>query len=349
MDVEKFLTLLTWEEYVAPEVLSGFSETTGITVRYETFADADEIEGRLQSHPGRYDVVIVDYANVSRFQKLHLLQPLNHNQLENFHHLGAKYTDLEIDPGNRYSIPYLWGTTLIAYRKDKIPAPERSWQLLWDSRYRNRIAMMNERTEAIGVALIKNGYSLNDRSSSAMEQVKNDLLHQISQLRATYIEGVPSALKTAFQEGAWAAMAYSGDAAMLALEDPNIGYFIPAEGCAIWMDHCVISRTSRNLTESHQFIDYLLSGPIAAENSNYLCYASPNDAALPFIENTLLEDPGVFPSDEVLNRCEFGGMLTVDRERPVNDLWRELMTELQRLTPHQKDLLNPLTQISQED
>lgn len=273
---QRSLTLYSWDEYFSPEVLSDFTKITGIGVEIRTFEDTDEVEPQVQSEPGKHDVIVFDGDKVDKFREQQMLYPLDHSKLPNFQNLEKKHTNFDKDPGNQYSVPYLWGTTLIAYRKDKIPSPERSWKLLWDPALKGHIGMLSERLETLGAALLMNGYSINDRTDPALASAQQSLLTQAKELDAQLIEGVPSALNEGLSSGElWAAMAYSGDAAMVAQENDNIGYFIPEEGCTMWMDHFVITRDTSRSEEAHEFLDFMLTGPAAAKNANYLRYATP--------------------------------------------------------------------------
>jgi spermidine/putrescine transport system substrate-binding protein len=85
------------------------------------------------------------------------LHPLDKSAIPNFDHASPLFTNLDGDPGNAYSVPYHWGTTLLAYRKDMIPQPEASWRLLWDPSLKGRVMMMQDSFEALAVAMLLQG------------------------------------------------------------------------------------------------------------------------------------------------------------------------------------------------
>lgn len=324
---ERVLHLYSWEDYMNPMVIETFTERSGIDVRYHTFEETDEVESALRAEPGKYDVVVIDNDKVDRLRELRMLRKVDKSLLPNFKNLAEKHLDQDYDPGNEFSVPYLWGTTLLAYRNDKIPNPEPSWNLLWESRLKGRIGMLNERNESIGVALFRHGRSMNERSEEALALAEMSLMEQVERLDVQFIAGVPAELEEGLTSGdIWAGMAYSGDAVMVAEEHENVSYFIPKEGCAIWMDHLVIARDSQNVEEAHEFLNFLLEGEIAAENANYLHYASPNVAAEPYLAKEMLDNPGIVPPAEILERCEMADRLTPERERPVNRLWGRVMS-----------------------
>ncbi|MGK0189377.1 MAG: spermidine/putrescine transport system substrate-binding protein [Verrucomicrobiales bacterium] len=145
------LNVLTWEDYVAPEVLEGFTERTGIEVNMRTFENTKELIGELRASSDKHDVVIFDNSSVIRLAETQLLRELDHSALPGMRNLDKKFVDLAIatDKGNRFSIPYLWGSTLVAYRKDKIENPEPSFELLFDERLKGKVLMLDDPFESI--------------------------------------------------------------------------------------------------------------------------------------------------------------------------------------------------------
>ncbi len=321
-----FVRIFNWDEYLDESVLEKFTEQTGIEVLIESFEDTDEVNAAIRSRPDHYDIVVIDSDKAENLWDLQLLRELDHSQLPNLKHIDSTHLARDADAQSRFSVPYLWGTTLVAYRKDMIEDPIRSWGLLWDDRYAGRIGMLNERLESVQIALIKNGYSLNERSPQAIQLAEKDLIAQVQGLGVRYLEGIPSVLEQALTSGQiWAAAAYSGDAAMIADEHENIGLFIPKEGSALWIDTFVIPRDSPRHVEAHQFINYFMDPKMAAANASSLYYATPNRAAREFLDPELLQDEAIFPPDEVMEKCELAAKATSERERPVNLVWGRVM------------------------
>src|SRR5690606_1174089 len=110
---EGALTVLTYDEYFSEEVISSFEKESGLDVKFVTFTNLDEMEALLRSRPSEFDLVITDGGTLADLIELQFLQPLDLSRISGFSNLDTRFLDLAFDPGNQYSVPYMWGTTLI--------------------------------------------------------------------------------------------------------------------------------------------------------------------------------------------------------------------------------------------
>ena len=210
------------------------------------------------------------------------------------------------DPGNAHCVPYLWGTTGIGYNNETFPNPPDSWAYLFDpavaSPYAGKISMLNDSREAIGAALKYLGYSLNSTDPAQLEQAKQLLLQQKPWVSTYDTEQFEDLLMTG---DVVLAHAWSGDIFMAAVEDERLWYAIPKEGSTIWADNLCIPRTSANKYTAELFINYLLRPQVAAKISNFTWYASPVQAAEPYINPDIRDEPAIYPPEEVMARLEW--------------------------------------------
>ncbi len=326
-EAEKVLNLYSWSEYFDLDVLEAFREETGIRVNYVTFGSTDEMEAKLKSEPGKWDVIVADDSILDQMWELKLIRELDHSLLPNLKNIDESYRVVPFDPGNKLAAPYMWGTTLVAYRKDKISDPGDSWSLLWDERYKGKIMMIGERFEVLSIPLILLGHELNSSNPEHLSAATDMLLKQIDELDVRI--GTDAEVREGLDDGSvWAAMCYSGDAAMVADENENIGFFIPKEGAPLWVDSFSIVRDTNMPKEAHRFVNFMLEAKNAAANTNFTCYASPNKAAREFIDPDLLENPSINPPSEVLLRCDFFTKLSAEREQRLNSAWLKVQTRL---------------------
>lgn len=324
---EKVLNLYSWSDYFDLDVLEEFRQETGIRVNYVTFGSTDEMEAKLKSEPGKWDVIVADDSILDQMWELKLIRELDHSLLPNLQNIDDTYRVVPFDPGNKLSAPYMWGTTLVAYRKDKISDPGDSWGLLWDERYKGKIMMIGERFEVLSIPLILLGHQLNSPDPAHLNAATDMLLKQIDELDVRI--GTDAEVRAGLDDGSvWAAMCYSGDAAMVADENENVGFFIPKEGAPLWVDSFSIVRDTNMPKEAHQFVNFMLDAENAAANTNFTCYASPNKAAREFIDKELLENPSINPPAEVMDRCQFFTKLSAEREERLNSAWLKVHTRL---------------------
>ena len=324
--VEK-IRLISWSEYFDPEVFKAFTDETGIEVDYVTFEDPDELEARLASEPGVFDVVVTDDLSINRLSELHLLQPLDKAALPNARNIAKEYMGKAFDPGNEVSLPYLWGTTLIAFRSDKIEDPGQSWKALWNEEYSGKAMLFGDRTEGLGIGLIASQLPINSSDPKQLDTAVAALLGAIKNVGMRF--GSDATVRDGLKSGdIWIASCYSGDAAMVAEDNENVSFFIPKEGAPLWMDNFSIPSDARNVAAAHALIDYMLRPEPAAMNANFTWYGSTNGAAEKFISEELLADESVNPSAEVRAKCQFYYKPDTHREVLLNAAWGRVQEAL---------------------
>lgn len=311
------LVVLTWDEYFSKEVVAQFQRESGRSVEFVTFENLDEMEALLRSRPSDFDLVVVDGGTLADLIELQLVQPIERERIPNFKNLDQKFLGTKYDPDNRFSVPYMWGTTLIVYRSDKIEAPEPSWTSLWDEQYRGRTLMLDDKFDVYAASLLAEGFGINSQEATELDRATERLLGQVEKLDVRFVD-IFKIRESLLSGECWIGMTYSSDAAVLAEEEENISYFIPEEGAPLWMDSFVIPKDSKNSMAAHEFLDFISRPEVAAANSNELWCASVNREARPLISEEVLADPTIYLSDEVLARCQFDTQTTPERQLLVN-------------------------------
>lgn len=321
--VPKVLTILTWEDYFSPAVIEGFEKEFGVEVRFESFDNLDEMEALLRSRPSDFDLVLTSGIKIPDLVSLQLIQPLKKESLPHFGNMDERFLDLAGDPKNQFSVPYMWGPTLIAYRSDKIKDPARSWNSLWDARYQGRVLMLEETFDAYSAALLALGHDPNSQDPAHLESATQLLIKQVESVKARFVD-INEIRDSLLSGECWITMTYSSDAAVLAEKEENISYFIPQEGTALWLDSFVIPRESTNPGNAHLFLDYFCRPEVAAANSNELWCASANREVRPLIKEEILEDPTIYLSDEVLTKCHVEAQSSPERQQTINQGFKRL-------------------------
>ncbi len=328
-ELPRELHVYNWSEYIDPQVYVDFEAEFGIHVVEDTFANNEELLAKLQAGAGGYDVIVPSDYMVTIMIQQGLLAELNHENLPNLVNLDPKFADPPYDPGLKHCVPYLWGTTGIGYNSEVFEEPPDSWAYLFDpelaSQYAGRFTMINDVREAVGAALKYLGYSLNTTSEEELMAAR-DLLIQQKQWVYSYdseqYEDLLSADETVM------AHAWSGDIFMVAAEDERLWYAIPREGATIWADNLCIPTTAPSKEAAELFINYLLRPDVAARNSNYTWYASPNAAAEEFIDAEILEEPAIYPPEDVMERLEW-----IADVGPAAPLYERIWTEVKASAP----------------
>ena len=222
------LHVFNWEDYIAPDTLKNFEQETGIRVTLQVFENEDGMLAGLQSTPGYHDVIITSRAMLSVLVELKLLEPLVLEDIPNISNIEDRFLDQTFDPGNRFSVPYLWGTMGLAFNTSRVPADSDSWQVLWDPAYSGHIAMLGDPEEVLGAALKLMGYSSSSTEPGLLEQARAKALEQ-KPLLAGYLDPV-TIVDGLINGELWAAQSYNGDALTAAAENPDVTYVLPREG-----------------------------------------------------------------------------------------------------------------------
>jgi spermidine/putrescine-binding protein len=311
--IEKELRIFNWSDYIAAETVPNFEKEFGVRVSYGTYESNEELVSKLQSDVSGYDLVVPSGYIVPVLAAQGLIGPLSRQYLTNWGNLSPIFLGLPFDRHNRYTVPWQWGTTGIAYRTDKVSAPPVSWGVFHDGALAGKMTMMDEAREVIGAFLRFRGHSLNSVNPAELDQAKADALQAKRNLR-----GYKSAPAKAdlIAGDVWVAQLWNGDTTQARAQQPNLGYVVPSEGCTIWSDSLVMPSSAPHKRAAHEFMNYILRPEVASAISNFTGYGSPNAKAT-------LDVPVAYPSADELSRLEYQEDLGAHSER-WQRIWEEI-------------------------
>ena len=320
---QQVLNIYNWAEYVPDDVIRDFQREYGIRVIYNVYSNNEELHARLRAGATGYDLIFPSDYIVPVLVEEGLLQEIPHEAIPNLAYVDEQFLDPPFDPGNRYTVPYLWGTTGIGVNTRFVKEEIDSWEALWDPKYRGRIAMLNDPREVFAVALKLLGYSANTRDLEALQEAR-DLLIEQKPLVLTYDSDNTNHLLAAGE--VWMAHGYSGDVLMAADVNPDIVYVVPKEGGIMWMDVMAIPKGARNVDAALKFIDFILRPDVSARLTQVIHYPNPNRGAHEYLDPEVLSDPAIYPPQDVMERMEW--IEDLGELAPVVDrLWTEVKVE----------------------
>lgn len=311
---EPVLNVYNWSDYIAEDTIANFEERTGITVNYDVFDSNEVVEAKLLAGNTGYDIVVPSASFLERQIKAGVFQKLDREKLSNWSNLDEDIMARvgKHDPGNQYAAVYMWGTTGIGYNVGKVgevlpDAPTDSWAMLFDPAVVSKLSdcgvtLLDAPTEVVSAVLAYLGRDPNSESAEDLAAAEEVLMSIRPHIR--YIHSSQQINDLANGE-ICVAHGYSGDmmiAADRASEADNgieIAYSIPKEGAVIWFDMLAIPTDAPHPNNAHLFINYLFEPEVIAAVSNYVFYANPNSASVEFVEQEILEDPGIYPPPEV--------------------------------------------------
>lgn len=324
---EKRVYVYNWGEYIDPEVLDLFEEETGIKVIYDEFEQNEEMYPKIKAGAVNYDVVCPSDYMIQKMIENDLLYEINYDNIPNIKYIDPTYLKSaeEFDPGNKYSVPYCWGTLGILYNKTMVDESVDSWGILFDEKYSGNILMIDSVRDAFAIALKYLGYDLNSTSETELEEAKALLQKQYPLVQAYVVDQVRD--KMIGGEAALGVI-YSGEAIYTARENPDLEYVVPKEGSNVWIDAWVIPKSSKNKEYAETFINFMCKPEIALKNYEYITYSTPNKGAWELIEDEELKNSSVaFPPQEILDRCTAYKYLGEEIESLYIQKWNEAKGE----------------------
>ena len=300
--VEKYgsdtLKLFTWGEYLGENVISDFEEQFGVNVIIEYFDSNEMMYTKLQGGDS-YDVLIPSDYMIQRLIAEDMLQPIDKSLIPNMEVLTDGVKNLAFDPENEYSVPYFWGTVGLVYNTQNVPAElieEQGWNILKNTDYVGDIYMYDSERDSFMVALKALGYSMNTENDEEIDEAYQWLLELNDTMDPAYV--TDEVIDNMMNGTKDIAVVYSGDAAVVLDENPDMDFYMPEEGTNVWCDSMVIPSNAQNPLLAHEFINFMLSYDAAYDNTITVGYASTNDEVLHDVaENEYAENSAYLPRE----------------------------------------------------
>ncbi|HDK7169200.1 TPA: extracellular solute-binding protein [Clostridium botulinum] len=317
---KQVLNIFNWSEFLPQSVIEQFEKEYNVKVNYSTFSSNEEMLAKLMGGNVPYDLVVTsDYA-IEIMTKQKLVQPIDKNNVPNLANIDKNVLDLDFDPKNTYSLPYMWGGNNIVIDKTKITKKITSFDDLWDSQFKNSMVILDDPRVMIGLALQKNGYSINTKNPKELQKAKEDLVKLMPNVKAFDSESP----KTLLINGeASIGYVWGTEAYLAKLENPNLEVVLTKEGVIPQYDNFVIPKKAKNKKLAEEFINFIYKPEISAQVSEEFPYANPNKAAYPLMDKDKLNDIAVYPPREAVE----GNELIKDvgeTTKLYDDIWTEI-------------------------
>lgn len=297
------LVIYNWPDDLPQSVLDAFTAEYGVQVDYRTYDTMEMAVADLEAGHV-YDVVNLDNRFIPALIRAGRLAELTPARLPNLKYISPNFRDLVYDPGNRYTIPYNWGTTGLVVRTSRLDRPVSRWADLWDPRLAGRVALwLSQPREVLGLTLKSLGYSANSEDPAELAAALARLV--ALKPHARWLDSDLDSLTAALESGeAVIGMGYAGDVLLARESLSDIAYVLPEDGTLLWGENFVIPASSPRRATAEVFLNFLLRPEVAAEIANQNYYATPNEAAYTFIQPELLADPVIFPPNDAIQHAE---------------------------------------------
>ncbi|CAB1070592.1 Putrescine ABC transporter putrescine-binding protein PotF (TC 3.A.1.11.2) [Olavius algarvensis Delta 1 endosymbiont] len=343
---KEVLHVYNWSDYMDEGPggpVSVFEKQTDIDVTYDVFDSNEVLEAKLLAGKSGYDVVFPSTNFIGRQITAGVFQKLDRAKLKNYKHLDTGILKVleSVDPGNEYSIPYMWGTTGLGYNVKKVQAafggnaPVDSWDLIFKPENAAKLkdcglVMLDDPSEILSLTLHYLGKDPNSMNKMDYTDAALPLLKSIR----PYIKYFHSSqyINDLANGDICAVIGWSGD--ILQARDRadeagagvQVAYSIPKEGAGTWFDMIAIPADADNVDNAHKFLDFLMEPEVIAGITNYVSYPNGNADAFPFIDKEIREDKAIYPSAETMK-----GLFTMKNMPPKTSrvrtrVWTQLKT-----------------------
>ena len=336
--------VFNWGEYIDEDLIDEFEDEYGIEVIYDTFDTNEAMYPRVEADPSLYDVICPSDYMIEKMIQNDVLQEIDWDQITNKENIGEVYLKSceGFDPGNKYCVPYTFGTVGILYNKELVDedAVIDSWDVLWDETYKNDIIMQDSVRDAFMISLKRLGYSCNTTDEDELNEAMEELKIQSKLNKAYTIDEVRDKM---INGAAAIGVIYSGEYLYCQEENEDLEYVIPKEGTNIWYDGWVIPKYAKNPVAASYFINFMCRPDIALRNMDFCGYVSSIatseileekvDTTLDYYADlsyffgpdadSIQIDKIQYPDRKVVERCamirDFG-----DKTKEVLDIWSRI-------------------------
>ena len=329
-----------WSDYIDEALLDKFQEETGITLIYDVFDSNEVLETKMLSSGSGYDVVVPTGTFLQRQINAGAFQKLDKSKLANIENMWGLIEErtAQYDPGNEYSINYMWGTTGIGVNVGKVrealgeDAPIGSLDLVFKPENMEKLAecgvhFLDAPAEMIPMALKFLGEDPDSHDPDVIAKAEDVFMPVRPYIRKFHSSEYINALANG---DICVAVGWSGDilqARDRAAEADNgveIVYNAPKEGAQMWFDQMVIPVDAPNPEAAHTFLNFIMDPQNAAAASNYVYYANGNKASQEFLLEDVISDTAVYPDEETLENLFTVTPFEPKVQRVVTRLWTKI-------------------------
>jgi putrescine transport system substrate-binding protein len=338
---ERVVNVYNWSDYIDDSLIAEFTEKTGIKVVYDVFDSNEILETKLLAGGSGYDVVVPTGQFLQRQIQAGVFQKLQKDKLPNLANMWDVVSERTAvyDPGNEYSINYMWGTVGIGYNtkmvQDALGIEEvDTWDVLFKPENIEKLAgcgvyVLDSPSDIIPTVLAYLGLDPNTTEADDFAKAEELLMSIRPHIRKFHSSEYINALANG---DICVAIGWSGDVfqaadrAAEADQGVEVAYVVPKEGAEMWFDQMAIPADAQHPDEAHEFINFIMEPEVIAKATNYVYFANGNLASHEFIEPEIMEDTAIYPDSEALDKLFTVLPYDPRTQRVVTRLWTKIVT-----------------------
>jgi len=312
------LHVFNWTYYIPEDILKDFEKEFSVKVVYDVFTSNEEMYAKLKAGGDGYDVVFPSGDYVSIMIKEKMAAQLDRKKLPNLANIDPAFLQrINFDKGNRYSVPFVLGASLVAVNVKQVKNYTESWNIFARKDLIQRMTMLDDMREVLGAALKTHGFSINTTNLAELKKAKET----VSVWRDNILKFDAETFAKSFASGALYAVHCYPENVIQEYNEKKLAagvkFFIPKEGGPMYVDNMLVLESSANKDLAHIFINYLMRPDIYARIIDRLHLPSINVPA-----RKLAKNPPLYKI-EGLDKSEFiediGDAIDI-----YNRIWQEL-------------------------
>ncbi|RWM74315.1 MAG: polyamine ABC transporter substrate-binding protein [Mesorhizobium sp.] len=338
---DRVVNVYNWSDYIDSSIIEDFTKETGIKVTYDTFDSNELLETKLLAGGSGYDVVVPTANFLARQIQAGVFQKLDKSKLPNISNMWDVVSErtAKYDPGNEYSINYMWGTVGLGYNIKKVQEALGtdkidSWDVFFNPEKLAKLKdcgvyVLDSPSDILPNAFKYLGIDPETTSLDDFAKAEELMLKIRPYIRKFHSSEYINALANG---DICLAVGWSGDVfqardrATEANQGVEIAYSVPKEGAEMWFDQMAIPADAPHVAEAHEFLNYMMKPEVIAKSSNYVFYANGNKASQQFINKEILEDPAIYPDEATLAKLFTIAPYDSKTQRVVTRTWTKIVT-----------------------
>ncbi|TIL75844.1 MAG: polyamine ABC transporter substrate-binding protein [Mesorhizobium sp.] len=338
---ERVVNVYNWSDYIDSSIIDDFTKETGIKVTYDTFDSNELLETKLLAGGSGYDVVVPTANFLARQIQAGVFQKLDKSKLPNISNMWDVVSErtTKYDPGNEYSINYMWGTVGLGYNIKKVQEALGtdkidSWDVFFNPEKLAKLKdcgvyVLDSPSDILPNAFKYLGIDPETKSPDDFAKAEEVMLKVRPYIRKFHSSEYINALANG---DICLAVGWSGDVfqardrATEANQGVEIAYSVPKEGAEMWFDQMAIPADAPHVAEAHEFLNYMMKPEVIAKASNFVFYANGNKASQQFIDKEILEDPAIYPDEATLAKLFTITPYDSKTQRVVTRTWTRIVT-----------------------
>jgi putrescine transport system substrate-binding protein len=332
------LNVLNWSDYIGKDTISNYQKTTGVTVRYDALDSDDTLQAKLLSGHTGYDVVYPTLTYMANQIEAGVYEKLDWSKIPNRKNLDPELMKKisQMDPGNRYGVPYAWGTEGISINLQQVGkvlgkdanVDTLGWNLLFNPEVVSKlskcgVSIVDSPADVFPIVLAYMGRDPNSKNPSDYRDAYNVLKKirpYVTQFSSTYINDVAGG-------DVCIAYSWSGDAGMIkrrvreAHRSFEIEYLVPKGGGGVWFTMMAIPKDAENKDDAYKWLNFMLDPNVSAGFTNDTTYITADAAARSMIDPAVEKDTSIYPTSDQVKSYFVLQPIDPDIRRTMNALW----------------------------